>query len=183
MGKGNMSGTPCIIQPGAILLVKVWMCVMKQSVKRRLRNTYDGYPLTWKGIQYAKYYAACAYQHIFDIFLILLTSFGLIIMSAGAINFYARATLPNDSLYVYFYDQLRYWYGVHTKGFCLWKPEPTKYQRIEFILLPSHLYETAKITEIPESSFVIIWTPRHLTHPQGHHNRRVTLDTSPKSRQ
>ena len=72
--------------------------------------------------------------------------------------------------------------GVHANFFCLQKPVPTKSQRIGFILLPSHPYETAKIAEISESSFIIIWDPRHPTHPQGHHNPRLPIDTFPKSR-
>ena len=63
------------------------------------------------------------------------------------------------------------------------KPVPTKSQKIGFILLPSHPYETAKITEITESSFIIICAPRHQTHPLGHHNHRLPIDTSPKRRQ
>ena len=62
------------------------------------------------------------------------------------------------------------------------KPVPTKSQRIGFILLLSRPYKTSKIAEIPESSFIIIWTTYHPTHPQGHHNRRLTLDNSPKMR-
>ena len=78
--------------------------------------------------------------------------------------------------------ELTQYQGVHTIGIFLRKPVSTKSRRIGFILLPSHLYETAKIAKIPESGFIIIPTPCHPMHPQGHHNPRLTLDNSSKIR-
>ena len=65
---------------------QVWTYFIKHSVKSESRNYFDGYPLTGKGIQYAKYYSPCDSQHEFNIFLSLYTSLGYIIMAYDAIN-------------------------------------------------------------------------------------------------
>ena len=64
-----MFGPPCRIPPGTLVRRQVFMYVIKDSVKRKSRNTCDGSPITGKGVHYSKNYAACASQHGLNFFL------------------------------------------------------------------------------------------------------------------
>ena len=70
--KDNMFGPPCRRSHGSIALRQVLAYVIKHSGKRKSRNICDVYPLAVKGIQYAKNYATCDYQHGFNSFLLYL---------------------------------------------------------------------------------------------------------------
>ena len=69
MDKDNMFGPPCRILYGSIVMIQVWTYVIRQSEKRKSRNTWYVSPLTGKGVQYSKNYSACASQHVFKLFL------------------------------------------------------------------------------------------------------------------
>ena len=105
-----MFGPPFIRPHGAIVLKQFWNYVIKHSGKSDSRNTCDGYPLTGKVIHYAKNYAACASQHGFNIFLVVYTALGCLIIAVGAINSYAQAPPPYEPLYVHLDDQYKDWY-------------------------------------------------------------------------
>ena len=83
-----MFGPPCRRPPGDTVLIQVWTYVIRHSVKRNPRNTFDGSPITGKGVQYAKNYAVCASQHGFKTFPALYTAFGYTTMVYGDINAY-----------------------------------------------------------------------------------------------
>ena len=85
-----MLGPPCRGPPGTIVLIHVCTYVVKKSEKRRSRNSCGGSPLTVKGIQYAKNYAAYASQNVLNIFLALSIALGYIIMTADDINSYSQ---------------------------------------------------------------------------------------------
>ena len=72
--------------------------------------------------------------------------------------------------------------GYIPKVFSFKNPYPLNPEKSDLFLLPSHPYETAKMAEITESSFIIICAPRHQMHPQGHHNPRLPINNYPKLR-
>ena len=103
--------TPCIGPRGTILRKQVWNYLIKQSIKMKLINTCYRYPITGKGVQYAKNCSTFVSQHGFNIFLALYIDLVYIIMAADAINSYALAPPPYEPFYVNFG-------GYYRDGYC-----------------------------------------------------------------
>ena len=108
-----MFGTSSRKPPGAIVLIQVWTYVIQQSGRRKPRKICDRPPLSGKDVQYTKKYAACAYQHEFNIFLILSKTLIYIIMEADAINEYDQAPNPDENYYVHVDGHYREWYRAN----------------------------------------------------------------------